>query len=364
MGKTAKATWFGLLLPLALLCPLDGEPLGKRAYYHFYLNAHYDPARESFVVPELPFRLTGEDVADLMLMVDEHGHVRTRTATTSLGSSRFAHLEQYVPETVKKAIVNGTVAYASQVQRDNPAGAAAMFRVRDRVVERLRASGVMPGEVYGVDDRSLWSAFSVTSIPSAEGSFEWHYDAESRAEYRALFIVHGGDDCGNASVHYMNTSGHVADLAVRTGSGYLIRGSQTFHAVYHGGCPTPDGSLPFRHMVGFQVSETPHRWPKPLCWALLQLTSSATEVWFAVWSAATMWTSDDLIVGVATAVAAVGVALMIGSDLLQLLAYLRSCFCGWRPAPCKESYHPCLGSHHFRHFASVWFGRGGAAPEL
>ena len=31
----------------------------------------------------------------------------------------------------------------------------------------------------------------VTSMPSKEGSFEWHYDAESPKEYRALFVVHG-----------------------------------------------------------------------------------------------------------------------------------------------------------------------------
>jgi hypothetical protein len=276
-------TWWSWLLswfvvPLAILfMPLDGEFVGKRLFYHFYLNGIYDPDRDSFVIRELPFTLTQEDIADLMLMVDEYGNVRSNTSTTALLG--FQDYEALIPETLKKSVVNGTVAYASQVQRDNPTGAAGMFRVRDRVVERLRAADVMPAEVFGVDGRSAWAAFSVTSMPSVEGSFDWHYDAESPKEYRALFVVHGGDDCGDASVHYYDKNGTIQDNIVKTGHGYLIRGSQTFHSVYNGGCPTEGGTVPFRHMVGFQVSEIPDRWPKPFCYLMLEASATVNQLW-------------------------------------------------------------------------------------
>merc|ERR1719231_793774 len=106
-----------------------------------------------------------------------------------------------------------------------------MRRVRDRVVQRLNASAVLPHGVYVTADEVPWSAFSVTSYPSEHGRFEWHYDAESPLEYRALFVAAGGDDCGEPAVHWRKKDGKVQDLSVPTGHGYLIRGSQTFHSV-------------------------------------------------------------------------------------------------------------------------------------
>jgi hypothetical protein len=49
------------------------------------------------------------------------------------------------------------VAYASQIKRDNPEGAAAMFRVRDRVVKRLVDSKALPHMVYGVNETVPWA---------------------------------------------------------------------------------------------------------------------------------------------------------------------------------------------------------------
>jgi hypothetical protein len=143
---------------------------------------------------------------------------------------------------------------------DNLPGAGAMLRVRDRVVERLALhrittlgargplgnpaatadattldtpagaddadDGFGGGRLFGVDARTPWAAFSVTSQPSRRGAFSWHYDAESGDEYRALFVARGGDDCGAPSVHYRAADGAVRHLAVKTGHGYLIRGSQ------------------------------------------------------------------------------------------------------------------------------------------
>jgi len=133
--------------------------------------------------------------------------------------------------------VNGTTAYSSLVAWDNPSGAEAMLRVRDRVIARLaQHPGVLstitstaPADgprLYGVDARAPWAAFSVISQPARDGAFRWHYDAESGDEYRALFVARGGDDCGEPAVHYRGADGAVHHLIVKTGHGYLIRGSQ------------------------------------------------------------------------------------------------------------------------------------------
>lgn len=133
--------------------------------------------------------------------------------------------------------MNGTTAYSSLVAWDNSSRAEAMLRVCDRVIERLAqhlgllstitftASADAP-RLYGVDARTPWAAFSVTSQPAREGAFRWHYDAESSDEYRALFVACGGDDCGEPAVHFRGADGAVHHLSVKTGHGYLIRGSQ------------------------------------------------------------------------------------------------------------------------------------------
>ena len=249
---------------------LDGEPLTKRAYYHFYANNIYDPDRQPFVVEELPFALTAADYADVALMVSETGKISSSTASS-------AESVAWLPEFIKAGTVNGTVAYSAYVGRDNPGGAAAMLRVRDRVVGQLAQhsiGGVGRSELHPVQDSVPWAAFSVTSAPSAAGSFRWHYDAESSAEYRALFVARGGDDCGAASVHYRDAGGAVRDIAIKTGKGYMVRGSQTFHAVYGGGC----AGKPIRHMVGFQLSTIENRRPRPLCAMLLDAGARLSSI--------------------------------------------------------------------------------------
>merc|ERR1711988_1837870 len=177
---------------LAGLIPLDGELMARRVYYHFMANNMFDPARQPVVVPSLPYRLTSQDMADVLTMVDQDGNVRSATASNAATATRFL---RYVPgfSWLLGGTVNGTVAYASFIEAYNPAGAAAMRRVRDRVLSNLNNASVGLPFLYPVDDRSQWAAFSVTSQPSRSGSFQWHYDAESKDEYRALYVARGGD---------------------------------------------------------------------------------------------------------------------------------------------------------------------------
>ena len=173
-------------------------------------------------------------------MVDPDGRVHSISAGSAVSADHVAtdFTWQWVPSSWRGGTVNGTTAYASFIQRDNPQGALAMLRVRDRVVARINEHKVLDHDVYGVEESVPWAAFSITSEPSRLGEFRWHYDAESSAEYRALFVARGGDDCDAPAVHYRNSNGDIQNLSVKTGHGYLIRGSQTFHAVYGGGCAT------------------------------------------------------------------------------------------------------------------------------
>lgn len=296
MKVGARGMHAGLLVAPAVVLllaayPLDSEPLGRRLYYHFYANNHFDTSRQPFIVKDLPFQLTGEDYADIMHIVDEHGRVRSTSATSALTADHVAtdygHYFRnrvswwWVPDWIRGGTVNGTVAYSSFVSQDNPEGAAAMLRVRDRVLERMRQHQVLDHEIYGVTDDSPWAAFSVTSRPNERGTFRWHYDAESFDEYRALFVATGGDDCGEPAVHWRDQDGVVHDLQVKTGHGYMIRGSQTFHAVYAGGCS--NSSRPaLRHMVGFQLSRVPNRSPMPLCALMLATSAQANWIWHRV----------------------------------------------------------------------------------
>ena len=286
--KTHRLLIFVILTVLLAAYPLDSEPLGRRLYYHFYANNHFDASRQPFIIKDLPFQLTEEDYGDIMQMVDEDGRVRSASATTALSADHVAtdygHRFQnrlswwWVPDWIRGGTVNGTVAYSSLVAQDNPEGAAAMLRVRDRVLGRMRQHQVLNHEIYGVTDGSPWAAFSVTSKPNDGGKFRWHYDAESFDEYRALFVATGGDDCGEPAVHWRDQEGVAHDLEVKSGHGYMIRGSQTFHAVYGGGCS--NGSTPaMRHMVGFQLSRIPNRSPMPLCSLMLAYSAHVNWAW-------------------------------------------------------------------------------------
>ena len=271
LGKFALAT-AALVLAVSLL-PLDGELLGSRIYYHFRANNVYDDTRQPVVIPQLPYRLISTDMEDILQMVDEEGHVRSKSATNAL----IKYDPEFMKELLLGGTVNGTVAYATFVKKDNPEGGSAMLRVRDRVLGQLNNASVGLPRLYPVDERTPWAAFSVTSQPSEKGSFQWHYDAESPNEYRALYVAMGGDDCGEAAVKYQTKDG-TFELPVETGMGYLIRGSTTFHAVKGGGCPSTPGKPWVRHLIGFQFTTVPGRRPMSLCALLLQMNAWASEL--------------------------------------------------------------------------------------
>lgn len=267
-----------LAVATVLAYPLDGQCVARRLMYHFYLNNHYDPQRKPFVIEDLPFQLTAQDRDDLLHMVDENGIVRSVSSVSAMSAdhvvSDWGSDWFWVPSFLRGGTVNGTAAYSSFIERDNPVGSAKMLSVRDRVVQRMREHNVLDHTIYGVNKESPWAAFSVTSRPFAHGDFRWHYDAESEHEYRALFVVRGGDDCGRPAVHYRDENGTVRDVQVKTGHGYLIRGSQTFHAVYGGCPPSTNSSLAnVRHMVGFQLSQRQGRSPMPVCAIMLNASA-------------------------------------------------------------------------------------------
>lgn len=272
-----SAKWMLAILALGFsLTRLDGELIASRFYYHFVGNNVFDPAREPVVVPELPYMLSPADLKEVLQMVDAKGRVHSTTAGADI--PRFLQrLPKFVKQLVLGGTVDGTVAYATFVQKDNPEGAAAMLRVRDRVLSSLNNASLGLPTLYPVDERAPWAAFSVTSNPSVKGSFQWHYDAESPNEYRALYVAQGGDDCGVAAVKYQTREG-VFELPVRTGMGYLIRGSTTFHAVKGGGCPGTAEAPWIRHLIGFQFTTVPGRRPMPLCALLLQIQSWSYEL--------------------------------------------------------------------------------------
>ena len=76
-------------------------------------------------------------------MVDPDGRVHSISAGSAVSADHVAtdFTWQWVPSSWRGGTVNGTTAYASFIQRDNPQGALAMLRVPDEALACARGGG-------------------------------------------------------------------------------------------------------------------------------------------------------------------------------------------------------------------------------
>lgn len=223
--------------------------LGHRLYYHFYLNNYHDPSRETFVIERFPFNIS--EIVDVPALIKAHSEVPGWEKTA---------------RAFFMGITDGNNIYAPFIKELQPSKYEMIMSPRATIADLVsdyvvKEKGI---KLYPVDVDSAWSVFSISSTPSRNEGFAYHYDAESANEYRALFVVSGGDDCGEPSVHYLDANHTQQSISIPTGFGYMIRGSQTFHAVNGGGCGNST-----RVLYGMQFSTKPNNKAVSLCTYLL-----------------------------------------------------------------------------------------------
>jgi hypothetical protein len=106
------------------------------------------------------------------------------------------------------------------------------------------------GKVLYPFEFSMWNVF-VLKYTGKKGSFDWHYDSESREDYRVLICVRRTPQCG--IVEYYDDRGRVQHIDLQEAT--------TYHRVTLNANDDDE-----RLMLGFHFSETPNKITKNLCY--------------------------------------------------------------------------------------------------